>query len=130
MRVVVLALAVVAAAWYVVGIRQAQGINRASAIVSSSGHLSAAQARRASQQLRSAAFLNPDRQVAVLRARLLYDRGDLSGARAILKRIVLSEPDNLQAWILLARASVGDLKDFYAAAFRIRQLVPPVPPPP
>jgi predicted Zn-dependent protease len=129
-RVAVVALAVVAAAWYVVGIRQSQGINRANAIVSSSGHLSAADAGRASRELRSAAFLNPDRQVAVLRAQLRYDQGDLAGARAILKRVVLSEPDNLQAWILLARASVGDLKDFYAAAYRIRQLVPPVPPPP
>ena len=130
MRVVVLVLAVVAAAWYVLGIRQAQGVNRASSIVSSAGRLDPPRARHASQELRSAAFLNPDRQVAVLRAQLRYDQGDLAGARAILKRVVLSEPDNLQAWILLARASVGDLKDFYAAAYRIRQLVPPVPPPP
>lgn len=130
MRVAVLVLAVLAAAWYVLGIRQAQDTNRADAIISSAGRLSAAEAHHASQLLHSAGFLNPDRKVAVLRAELLREQGDLRGSRAILRRVVLSEPDNLQAWIQLAYSSPGDPKDFYAAAYRIRQLVPPVPPPP
>jgi hypothetical protein len=74
--------------------------------------------------------LNPDREVDVLRAQLERDQGNLGGARAILDRVVLKEPDNLDAWIWLARSSVGDPKDFYTAAYRVRQLVPPVPPPP
>ena len=125
-----LVVALVAAGWYVVGIRQAEDTGRASALVSGGTRLSAAQASRASALLDSAAFLNPDREVDVLRAQLERDQGNLGGARAILDRVVLKEPDNLDAWIWLARSSVGDPKDFYTAAYRVRQLVPPVPPPP
>ena len=49
-----------------------------------------------------------------------------AAARATLKRVVSDESSYLEAWIWLARASVGDLRDFYAAAFRIQQLTPPV----
>lgn len=123
-------LALAAAGWYVVGIRQAHDVNRASAIVSGTGRLSAPQARRAAALLHSAEFINPDRQVDLLRAQLDRDQGDLRGARTILKRVVAAEPDNLQAWLLLARSSVGDRKDFTAAAHRIQLLFPPVPPAP
>ena len=129
-RAAVLALAAMAAAWYVLAIVQARDTSRAGAIVASAGHLNRAQAHTASQLLSSAAFLDPDREVSVLRAQVLRERGDLPGARAILWRVVRAEPDNLQAWVQLAYASVGDLKDFYAAAYRIRQLVPPVRPAP
>jgi predicted Zn-dependent protease len=124
------AFAAVVAAWFAMGIRQAHDTDAATAILSANPRLTAAQARHATDLLQAARFLNPDRQVAVLRAQVDAARGDLRGARRILKRVVASEPDNLVAWIALARASVGDLKDFYAAAYRIRQLVPPVPPPP
>jgi len=124
------ALALVASAWYVIGIRQAHDINRASAIVSSGARLSSAQARHAAALLHDAKFLNPDRQVDLLGAQLNRDQGNLRGARTILKRVVASEPDNLLAWVSLAESSVGDLKDFYAAAYRLRQLAPSVPPPP
>jgi hypothetical protein len=125
-----IALAIVVCAWYVLGIRQSRAVDQASATVSHGGAVTAAEARQASAQLSSARFLNPDRQVDVLRAELYLDRGDLAAAQRILKSVVRSEPDNLAAWIALARSSIGDPKDFYAAAFRIRQLVPPVPPPP
>jgi predicted Zn-dependent protease len=103
-------------------------VNAAGAILDSP-RLTGAQARHAAQLLQSAAFLNPDRQVDVLRAQLRRDQGDLRGARAILRPVISSEPDNLQAWLELARSSAGDPHDFFLAAFRVRQLVRTVPPP-
>jgi predicted Zn-dependent protease len=129
-RAAVLAVALAAAAWFAIGVRQARDTSRASALVSGGAPLSASQARHAASLLDAAGLLNPDRQVDVVRAELDRDQGNMRGARTILKRVVTAEPDNLLAWIALAKASVGNLKDFYAAAYRIRQLVPPVPPPP
>jgi hypothetical protein len=127
-RAAVLAVAVVTGAWFAVGALQARDTRRATAILASGGRLSPASARHTSSLLDGAGFLNPDRQVDVLRAQLDLGQGHELAARSILKRVVVSEPDNLQAWVWLARASVGDLKDFYAAAYRIRQLVPPARP--
>lgn len=126
MRAALAALAVLAAAWFALGVRQAHDTARATAILSSS-KLTQAQAHRATRLLDAAAFLNPDREVEVLRARVDLARADKAGARAILRRVVSQEDSYLEAWIWLARASVGDLRDFYAAAFRIQQLMPPVP---
>jgi hypothetical protein len=124
-RIALVAVAVLVAAWFALGVRQAHDTSRAMAIVSA-GRPSPAQAKHASELLNAAAFLNPDHQVDVLRARLDLVRGDEPAARALLKRVVAGERFYLDAWIWLARASVGDLRDFYAAAYRIRQLVPPV----
>jgi hypothetical protein len=124
-RIALVAVAVLVAAWFALGVRQARDTSRAAAIVSA-GRPSPTQAKHASELLNAAAFLNPDRQVDVLRARLDLVRGDEPAARTILKRVVVGERFYLDAWIWLARASVGDLRDFYAAAYRIRQLVPPV----
>jgi predicted Zn-dependent protease len=129
-RGALLALALMMAAWFALGIRQAQDTNRASALVSPGARLTASQARKASDLLDAAGFLNPDRQVEVLRAELRADQGDLSGARSILKGVVRTEPQNLAAWLALARSSAGDVTDFYAAAYAIHHLVPPVPPAP
>jgi predicted Zn-dependent protease len=128
-RAALLAIAVAAAAWFALAAQQSVDTSRATALVSGSTHLSASQVAHAKNLLSAAGFLNPDRQVDVVRAQLDRERGNLSAARTILKRVVAAEPDNLQAWVELAQASVGDLKDFYAAAYRVRQLVPPVPPP-
>ncbi len=126
-RGALLILALLVAAWFAIGVRQAQDTNAASALVSPGGRLTVSQTRRASDLLDAAGFLNPDREVTVLRAELRADRGDLSGARRILKGVVKTEPQNLAAWLALARSSAGDLRDFYAAAYAIHHLVPPVP---
>lgn len=125
-RIGVLALALVAAAWFAIGVRQARDTSRAASIVSGGAHISASEAHRASDLLSAAAFLNPNRQIDVLRAQVALSRGNEPAARAILKRVVRAEPQYLDAWIWLARASLKDLRDFYFAAYRIKLLVPPV----
>ena len=124
-RGALVAAAIITAAWFAIGVRQARDTARATAIVSSSA-VTGGQAREAAGLLSSAAFLNPDREVDVLRARVELARGNKPSARAILKQVVSQESSDLEAWIWLARASVGDLRDFYAAAYRIQQLMPPV----
>lgn len=94
-------LALVACAWYVVSIRQAQDTNRAQAIILSAPQLTIAQANRADSLLHSAAFLNPDRQVDVLRAEVAVARGNLAKSDRILFGVVRAEPMNLNAWFQL-----------------------------
>lgn len=126
-RVLLLGLAVAGCAWYVIGIRQAQAVDQATRIVAGGSALTVADAHHASNLLASAKFLNPDRQVDVLRAEVLLVRGHLPAARRILLQVVEAEPDNVSAWLTLAKASVNDTRDFYAAAYAIHHLIPPVP---
>jgi uncharacterized protein HemY len=128
-RVALVACALVACAWFALGIRQAHQIARATSIVSLPRPPTAAQARGADSLLRSAATLNPDLEVDVLRGRLARARGDLPAARRILRSVVSREPDNVEAWIWLARASNGSPATFRLAVRRVEQLIRPVPAP-
>jgi predicted Zn-dependent protease len=101
------AIAVLATAWFALGIHQTDDLSAATAIASSA-HPSAAAAARADRLLDSAATLNPDRTVQITRAQLALARGRARRARAILGGVVRDEPQNLDAWILLVRASAGD----------------------
>jgi hypothetical protein len=127
LRGALLAISVLVAAWFGIGVLQARDTAHATQNLSSGGRLSQARAHQTASELRDAGFLNPDRQVEILRGQLYLNQGNEPAARSLLIRLVKAEPDNLNAWIWLARASVHDLKWFYSAAFRIRQLVPPVP---
>jgi hypothetical protein len=127
-RTLVALLALAAAAWFAVGAHQAQDTTQASAIVSSVTRLSAAQANSASDLLTSAAFLNPDRTVDLLRAQLDLDRGKVTSARRILKAVIRAEPKNLEAWLLMERASASDVRESLVANYVIEHfLAPPIP---
>lgn len=119
-------LSVVTVAWFALGIRQAHDTTAAAAVVTGTSRLAPSEADHARGLLRAAGQLNPDTQVDVLRGELDLGQGDRVAARRILERVVAREPDNALAWEWLARASVGDLREFYVAAYQIRQLVPPV----
>jgi hypothetical protein len=124
------AAALCAVGWFVVSIRQADGVQTASSLITGTSRLPAAEARRAADALSSARFLNPDTQIAVLRARLDLGQGNTAAARRDLERVVAQEPQNALAWEWLARASVRDLRELFVAGLHIRELVPPVRPPP
>lgn len=113
-------------AWFALGIRQANDLSRATAIVSASSRPSPEQAQRAASLLHSAGSMNPDRMVDILRAQVDIAEGRLQPARSTLLRVVAAEPENVLAWAALARAAVGAPRLFYAAAIHVRELAPPV----
>jgi hypothetical protein len=124
-RGLLVALALVAALWFAVGIRQARDTDRAGAIVSSAANLSRAQARHANSLLDGAAELNPDTQVQILRSEVALGRGQLALARRIAAEVTRSEPLNSLGWLLLARVSNGPAVT--AALHHLGELVPRVP---
>ena len=125
--VAMVAAALIVCAWYAVGARQAQDTARASALVAHAARLHPAQARRAWALLDAAAFLNPDRQVDILRAELDAGRGRPAAARRILDRVLAAEPQNVLAWVALARSSAGSPATFLRALRNFFALVPPFP---
>jgi predicted Zn-dependent protease len=98
--------AAVICAWFAVGIRQARDTSRASAVINSSASITPADRAHAGSLLKAAGWLNPDRQVDILRGQLASFTGDVPGAVAILSRVTRSEPTNLQAWAALATATL------------------------
>jgi hypothetical protein len=125
-RVGMLAIALVACAWFALGAHQVHELDAAANIVSRT-HVSSSVARVATARLSSAATLNPDLEVDVLRGRLAMARGELPDARRIFDSVVEREPKDLEAWIWLARASAGSPATFRLAVTRIDRLLPPVP---
>jgi predicted Zn-dependent protease len=123
LRVVLLILAIVACAWYVLAIRQAHDTAAATALLTRGTPLKAAEAARADGLLRAASELNPDQQVAILRAQVAYDRGDRPRAERLLAPVVRDEPENAVAWLWVARAA-PDAATFTRALARIGYLVP------
>lgn len=104
-RVVLVAVAVVVAAWFALGIRQAVNTARATALITGQSRLTAAQARHARSLLDSASTLNPDRTVNLLRGELALAENHNASAQRILLALVHSEPKNLDAWVRLAYAA-------------------------
>jgi predicted Zn-dependent protease len=104
-----LALAgLIAAGWFALGIRQAHDIDRVTSIVvglNGQSRLSPARAASANSMLDSAATLDPDRMVDVLRARVALLRGDRARAKRILLGVLADEPKNLDAWYGLATSA-------------------------
>jgi hypothetical protein len=114
---------VIACAWFVFGIRQANDINAATSILSQSGPLRPAQAKHVSDLLDSAATLNPDRQVDVLRGDLATTEGRLAQARVILLRVIHDEPRNVNAWLAYTQATRNNGKAFLDAVNHVHQIV-------
>jgi predicted Zn-dependent protease len=113
-------------AWFAIGVRQAHDLSGATAIAAS-GTIDRSQADRATQLLNSAGFLNPDRQVSMVRAQIDTDRGRLRSARHEYLSIVHAEPQNSVAWYRLA-AVAGREHDEPLARLAIRRLATLVPP--
>ena len=129
-RALTLLLALLACAWFALGIRQAHDTAQADAIVSGTAALSNVQADHAASLLTAARFLNPDAEVDVLRGQLALRQGDRAAARRILGDVVQREPMNVVAWLWLAKSSSGDERLGVLALHQIARLDPTVPPVP
>jgi len=125
-RALVAILAVLAVAWFAVGVRQAHDTDVATSIIMGAAPISPAQARHTAALLHDAAQLNPDTAVDLLRSRLALRLGESAQARAIALSVTRSEPQNLQAWLAYGTASAGNPAAFRLALAHVQKLAPPV----
>ncbi len=100
-------VAVIIAAWFGLSARQAHSVDGAMAILSNASTPSPRQERQVSDLLNSAAPLNPDRQVALLRGNLAQLEGDRGKALRLFLSVTRSEPLNLNAWYDVANADTN-----------------------
>ena len=122
-RILLIALGVAVCAWYVVGIRQAREVADATSVVAGHG-ASRARQRDAAALLQAASALNPDREAQILQARLQIAEGHVRQAQRTLSAVTRAEPMNLEAWIWLAGAALGDPPLARAALAHIDRLDP------
>jgi hypothetical protein len=118
-------LALVASAWFALGIRQAHDLGAATSSLTS-GSISPQRASRVNGLLNAAGTLNPDQQVKLARAQLASDRGDTPQAIKLTEQVTQAEPENVLAWDELAKVGGRDNHLLLVAFRHIRQLHPPV----
>lgn len=127
-RLAVVSLAVAACAWFGLGVVQAHDENRATALIDQTGTPSAALTARIMGLLDSAATLNPDRTIDILRAQAQTRAGRSDAGLATAERITRAEPRNVNAWVVLGFAA-GQVAPRVArlAQAKLSELAPPVP---
>jgi hypothetical protein len=129
MRVVVIVLALAAAGFLAVqerGARAAAAIQRVA--LSGTSDPTPQQVATAREQVMAATRWNPDTEplanLGVIEARA----GDFRAGGATLRSVTRKEPENGQAWSLLAFAAKRYDSELEATArARVRELMPPVP---
>lgn len=110
-------------AWFALGTRQAHDTTRATAILSSGPPLSRSQVSEVSALLHSAALLNPDTTVTMLRAQLASELDRRQQASRLLLRVVHEEPMNAPAWEQLAGTTTNHTT-YIQSLITIGNLVP------
>jgi hypothetical protein len=120
------AAALVVCAWFALGIRQADDVDAATAIITARAPLTPGQAGHARALLRQAGKLNPDTNVDLLASQLALREGVASRARAIARDVTRSEPQNIQAWLAYGIASAHDPLGFALALRHLNTLAPAV----
>ena len=128
-RVLLVLLALLAGGWLVVQERAARAESELEAIAFDPGGAPGPEpVARAEDLLRADRLLNPDRRPDLYEAVVLGRAGRTREAIAVLRRTVAAEPENLEAWALLARAARTEDPALAARArARQRELAPPVP---
>jgi hypothetical protein len=129
-RVGIVLIAVVAIAWSTVGLAASRSQDELRELVSGSERPTASQIARADELRRAAERATPGQRAAMMEATLRLKAADRAGAQRVLERTVREEPDNAEAWLLLARATEDrDPALSERAMARVRALAPDVPPP-
>ena len=124
-RTAIAMLAVLAAAWFAVSVRQAHDTARAQTAVSAAKSIGSQDAARVTAWLNAAAWLNPDREVDILRGRLALLQHEPARSEHILLGVTRSEPMNLEAWVYLAQAAFPrDPKVLQKAVIALARLHP------
>ena len=111
-RIALVLVALVAAGWMAVALRDARQQRHARQILreeipalARGGTPNQARVAEAGRALENARLLNPDRTPEVERANQLFLAGRERAAVAQLTRVVEAEPDNIEAWARLAIAA-------------------------
>jgi Tfp pilus assembly protein PilF len=129
-RAVIVLIAVAAITWLAAGVAATRAQDELRALVSGTERPTAAQIARADELRRAAERATPGQRAALMEATLRLKGADAAGARRVLERTVRKEPDNAEAWLLLARATEDDdPAGSERAMARVRALAPDVPPP-
>jgi predicted Zn-dependent protease len=123
-RLALLAIALIMAAWFALGGSQADEINTVTSVLASNSHLSSAQASSADGLLSSAGFLNPDRNVTLLRGQVALQSGGVHAAQRLLAQVTSAEPDNIDAWAETAHAYGGNFRIAQHAYAELARLDP------
>jgi predicted Zn-dependent protease len=121
-RVLLVVLALTAGAWLAVQERAARAEQGLTTIAFENGNLADAQRLLAADRR-----LNPDHRADLFEAVILGRQGDFRGAVAAIQRVTRAEPENIEAWGLLASAAKRTDPALAAEAqARARMLSPPV----
>jgi predicted Zn-dependent protease len=129
-RAVIVLIAVAAIAWLAAGIVASRAQDELRDLVNDTERPTPAQLRRAHELRREAERATPGQRPALIEATLLLKGDDTTAARRVLEQAVRKEPDNAEAWLLLARATEDDDPARAERAMaRVRALAPDVPPP-
>jgi hypothetical protein len=130
-RLAVLAVAMVACAWFILGVVQSHDETRATAFIDESGTPSAALTAKILGLLDGAGTLNPDDDIAILRAQAQTQAGDSAAAVRTAEGVARDEPQNIDGWVVLGFAA-RSVDPGLASLAREKELelAPPVPPAP
>lgn len=128
LRWVILASSVVVCAWFVLGAVQTHDENDATALIDQPGAPSAALTARIMHLLDGAATLNPDRDIDLLRSQAESRAGENRAASWTALGVARAEPQNIDAWTVLAFAARHvDPAQARLALVEQTKLAPPVP---
>jgi hypothetical protein len=120
-------LAIVVCAWFALGVRAFRDQDAVIASLGDRGLLSAIQVRADRAALEDAATLNPDQGVILLRAQLDSRAGEARAALRLASQVSRHEPQNINAWLLIAVLAHRNSATYRSAAAHVRLLAPPVP---
>jgi Flp pilus assembly protein TadD len=121
-RIVLIAAALLAGAWLTTQVRAARAETALTPIAFEKGDLD-----RAPQLLKAAELLNPDQRPHLFEGVIQGKRGDFPAAVATFQRVTTAEPENIEAWGLLASAAKRTDPELAARAeAAARKLSPPV----
>jgi hypothetical protein len=126
LRAAVVILSAAAIAWLAAGIAASRAQDDLGRLVATTAVADRADIARADELRRRAERYVPGRRPSLLEATLRL-RGDRQGAARLLEDVVADEPENAEAWLLLAEATDG--REAEQARERVRALAPDVPPP-
>jgi Flp pilus assembly protein TadD len=120
-RIVLIVAALLAGGWLATQVRAARAENHLTKIAFEDGRGDSA------ALLSTDRFLNPDTRPDLFEGVILGRRGDFPGAVRAIRRVTAAEPENIEAWGLLASAAKRSDPELAAeAAATARRLAPPV----